>query len=89
MGYSNIYVAIGDGYKGWASEAPFDVIIVTAAPEKVPTALITQLTQGGRLIIPVGTNFQELMRITKTKEGIEEEKLMPVRFVPMVKDNTI
>jgi len=85
LGYKNIHVRIGDGYKGWPEEAPFDAIIVTAAPEEIPTILVKQLNEGGRLIIPIGKFNQELMRITRAKDGIKTEKLMPVRFVPMVK----
>jgi protein-L-isoaspartate(D-aspartate) O-methyltransferase len=85
LGYKNIHVRIGDGYKGWSEEAPFDAIIVTAAPEEIPAILVKQLNERGRLIIPVGKFNQELMRITREKDGIKTEKLMPVRFVPMVK----
>lgn len=87
LGYRNIHTRIGDGYKGWTEEAPFDAIIVTAAPNHIPPALKEQLKVGGRLIIPVGESFQKLLRITKikTKKGIEykQESLLPVRFVPM------
>lgn len=82
--YNNIHVRIGNGYEGWPEEAPFDAIIVTAAPKDIPTKLTKQLKLGGRMIIPVGEYSQELLRITRTKEGLETEKLMPVRFVPMV-----
>ena len=86
LGYKNIHLRIGDGYKGWSEAAPFDAIIVTASPEEVPQALIEQLKEGGRLIIPLGDSFsQELLRITRIKEGIKKESLLPVRFVPMVK----
>lgn len=71
------------------SAAPFDAIIVTAAPKEIPQALIEQLKEGGRLIIPVGEFKQELMRITRTKYGIKKENLLPVRFVPMTKNNTL
>jgi len=83
--YKNIHIRIGDGYKGWPEKAPFDAIIVTAAPEEIPSILIEQLNEGGKLIIPVGKFNQELMRITRIKDGIKTEKLMPVRFVPMIK----
>ncbi len=89
LGYSNAQVRIGDGYKGWPEQAPFDAIIVTAAPEIVPNILINQLKEGGRLIIPVGKSTQELVRITKTKTGTKKERLIPVRFVPMVKEYKI
>ena len=78
---------IGDGYKGWPEHEPFDAIIVTAASGHVPEALLEQLAPGGRMIIPVGGKFmaQNLLLITKDAKGkIIEEKLMPVRFVPMV-----
>ncbi|MBW8050341.1 MAG: protein-L-isoaspartate(D-aspartate) O-methyltransferase [Cytophagales bacterium] len=84
LGYENVIVKWGDGYKGWPEEAPFDCIIVTAAPETVPQELIKQLKNGGRLAIPVGVYFQELLLITKNKEGIKKESIIPVRFVPMV-----
>lgn len=87
IGYTNIHTRIGDGYKGWPEAAPFDVIVVTAAPEQLPLTLIEQLKEGGRLIIPVGISFsQELIRITRTKDGVKKESLLPVRFVPMVKE---
>jgi protein-L-isoaspartate(D-aspartate) O-methyltransferase len=79
----NIKVKIEDGNIGWKEHSPFDAIIVTAAPDQVPQALIDQLKVGGRLIIPIGTFFQELIRITKTDSGLQKEDLLPVRFVPM------
>lgn len=82
--YNNIHVRIGNGYEGWPEESPFDAIIVTAAPKDIPTKLTKQLKLGGRMIIPVGEYSQKLLRITRTKEGLKTEKLMPVRFVPMV-----
>lgn len=81
--YENIHVKIGDGYQGWPEVAPFDKIIVTAAPPRVPQPLIDQLKVGGRMVIPVGRNFQELLLITKDEEGVKEERVIPVRFVPM------
>lgn len=87
LGYTNVIVRYGDGYKGWPEEAPFDVIIVTAAPKTIPQELVNQLKEGGRMVVPVGSFFQELVRITKTGDGIEKEKLLPVRFVPMVHGN--
>ena len=83
MGYSNIHVRIGDGYKGWPEVAPFDAIVVTAAPPSVPPPLIAQLKAGGRLVIPVGDFFQVLKVIVKTKTGSSERDVIPVRFVPM------
>ena len=86
LGYKNVEVRIGDGYQGWPEKAPFDAIVVTAAPEKVPEALIDQLKVGGRMVLPVGPrDEQELIRITRTAKGHKREKLMDVRFVPMVR----
>ncbi len=86
LGYTNITVRYGDGYKGWPDEAPFDAIIVTAAPPEIPQALIDQLKEGGRMVVPVGTEEQHLLRITKTSNGLAKEHLYPVRFVPMTGD---
>ena len=83
LGYKNVYVRCGDGYQGWPDHAPFDAIIVTAAPDHIPRPLKDQLKIGGRLIIPVGARYQELLRITRTEKGFEEKRLLPVRFVPM------
>jgi protein-L-isoaspartate(D-aspartate) O-methyltransferase len=83
QGYENIQVRIGDGYKGWPEAAPFDAILVTAAPDHVPQPLVDQLKVGGRMVIPVGELYQELEVITKTPSGVEREKIIPVRFVPM------
>lgn len=83
MGYKNIHVRIGDGYKGLPEEAPFDGIIVTAAPPAVPPPLVEQLKVNARLVIPVGESYQVLKVITKTKDGAKEEDIIPVRFVPM------
>ena len=88
-GYDNITIRTGDGYKGWPDQAPFDRIIVTAAPEEIPEKLVQQLANGGRMIIPVGANLfmQYLWLIKKDKDGIvKKEKILPVRFVPMVKE---
>ncbi len=83
LGYSNVHVRIGDGYRGWPEQAPFDAIMVTAAPEHVPHPLIEQLRIGGRLVLPVGRWNQELVRVRRTPKGVEKETLLPVRFVPM------
>ena len=83
LGYKNIHVRIGDGYLGWPELAPFDAIVVTAAPEKIPPPLLAQLKVGGRLVIPVGDHFQELKVVTHTAEGYREEINASVRFVPM------
>lgn len=87
LGVSNIHIRVGDGYAGWPEAAPFDIILVTAAPETVPQALLDQLAPGGRMVIPVGPagGVQELIRIRKTPAGIlSTEEIIPVRFVPMV-----
>ena len=84
--FNNLYVKCGNGYAGWTEHAPFDAIIVTAAPEKIPEALIEQLKDGGQIIIPVGPvhEVQSLKLLTKKGEKITEKELLPVRFVPMV-----
>jgi len=84
LGYSRIKLRIGDGYRGWPEAAPFDAIIVTAAPDHIPPALVDQLAPGGRLVLPVGRFFQQLVRVRRTPGGIKQEELLPVRFVPMV-----
>tara|TARA_B100000029_G_C17545328_1_gene948241 strand:- start:1115 stop:1720 length:606 start_codon:yes stop_codon:yes gene_type:complete len=89
LNYNNIFVRIGDGYKGWPEEAPFDRIIVTAAPGKIPEKLVEQLANGGQMIIPVGESvFSQYLWIIKkdNKGNIGKEKILPVRFVPMVKE---
>lgn len=83
LGYRNIEVRAGDGYAGWPEEAPFDAIILTAAPPAIPQPLIDQLAIGGRLIAPVGRSDQELVLLQKTANGVERRKSIPVRFVPM------
>lgn len=84
LGCSNVTVREGDGYRGWPEEAPFDGIIVTAAPERIPQPLIDQLAAGGRMVIPVGGFFQELKVFTKEADGrVTEKDIIPVRFVPM------
>ncbi len=83
QGHDNVTVRVGDGYVGWPSEAPFDAIMVTAAPDHVPPALVDQLAEGGRLVLPVGDHYQELLRLTKREGEIHTESLLPVRFVPM------
>jgi protein-L-isoaspartate(D-aspartate) O-methyltransferase len=84
LGYGNVSVKEGDGYRGWSEHAPFDAIIVTAAPDRIPQPLLEQLAPGGRLVIPVGSFFQELKVLSKDKNGkISEKDILPVRFVPM------
>ena len=86
MGYKNIFVKVGDGYKGWPDKAPFDAVIVTCAPDKIPKALIDQLKEGGRVIIPVGSQFraQKLIRGVKKNGRLVTQDVMSVLFVPMV-----
>jgi protein-L-isoaspartate(D-aspartate) O-methyltransferase len=84
LGYSNVEVRIGNGYLGWPEKAPFDAIIVTAAPDEIPKALVEQLGVGGRMVVPVGSSIQEMVIVTKTKDGVTEKRTMGVRFVPMV-----
>ena len=86
LGYDNVKVKLGDGYKGWEEFAPYDVIVVTAAPPEVPQALLDQLAIGGRMVIPMGSIYQELYLITRTETGFDTKALLPVRFVPMVHD---
>jgi protein-L-isoaspartate(D-aspartate) O-methyltransferase len=82
-GHDNIEFRVGDGYRGWPEAAPFDAIVVTAAPPHVPQPLVEQLAQGGRLVIPVGTAYQELLVLEKTADGLVSQRSIPVRFVPM------
>jgi len=84
LGYKNLHVKVGDGYKGWPENAPFDAIIVTCAPDRVPRPLTDQLKDGGRMIIPVGNRFaQELYLLEKKNGQLKESAVLPVRFVPM------
>jgi protein-L-isoaspartate(D-aspartate) O-methyltransferase len=83
LGYQNIQVKTGNGYEGWAEHAPYDGIVVTAAPDQIPQALVNQLAVQGKMVIPVGTSYQEMVIITKTREGVTEKRTIPVRFVPM------
>jgi protein-L-isoaspartate(D-aspartate) O-methyltransferase len=84
LGYRNVRVRIGDGYKGWPDAAPFDAIIVTAAPPRIPEPLLKQLKTGGKLVIPVGKAYQDLIVLTKRRDGgFDRENVLPVRFVPM------
>jgi protein-L-isoaspartate(D-aspartate) O-methyltransferase len=84
LGYENVHVRAGNGYLGWPEQAPFDRIIVTAAPDAVPAALVEQLRVGGLMAIPVGTTIQELQILRRTSSGTETLQTLPVRFVPMV-----
>jgi protein-L-isoaspartate(D-aspartate) O-methyltransferase len=83
MGYGNISVKVGDGYRGWPEAAPFDAIIVTCAPDHIPDPLIGQLREGGRMVVPVGNYSQALKRIVKRSGKIESSDVLPVIFVPM------
>lgn len=87
LDYRNVHVRAGDGYGGWPEHAPFSKIILTAAPEAVPDALVDQLAMGGTMILPVGPQFgdQELRILKRTPSGLITERSLPVRFVPMVK----
>ncbi len=83
LGCDNVIMRVGDGYKGWPDEGPFDVIILTAAPNHIPEPLLEQLAIGGRLILPIGDYPQRLLLIRRTEEGYQETELLPVVFVPM------
>jgi len=87
LGYENVHVKIGDGYKGWPEVAPFDAIIVTCAPDKVPQPLVDQLKDDGRMVIPVGDRFaQELYLLEKKNGQLKQSATLPVRFVPMARE---
>jgi protein-L-isoaspartate(D-aspartate) O-methyltransferase len=86
QGYTAVRTRTGDGYAGWPEAAPFDAILVTAAPDHVPPPLVEQLAMGGRLIIPVGRDLQFLTVMTRTADGITTEQVAPVRFVPLVRE---
>ena len=83
LGYKNVHVRAGNGYLGWPEEAPFDRVMVTAAPDEVPPALVVQLKIGGLMAIPVGIGVQELRILRRTNTGLETLRTLPVRFVPM------
>ncbi len=86
LGYGNVHVKCGDGYLGWPENAPFDAIIVTCAPDEIPQALVNQLAEGGRIVLPVGARWtiQKLILAEKIKGQIVQRTLLPVRFVPMI-----
>ncbi len=88
LGVHNIVTWLGDGAKGWPEQAPFDRIIITAAAPRIPPRLLDQLAVGGIMVLPVGTDIfeQELIRVRRTEEGHETERLFAVRFVPLVSD---
>ena len=83
-GVRNVEVRTGNGYLGWPDRAPFDRIIVTAAPPEIPQALVDQLAAGGIMVVPVGTSHQEIVVVTKTPGGVIQQRTIEVRFVPMV-----
>jgi protein-L-isoaspartate(D-aspartate) O-methyltransferase len=86
LGYENVRVRTGNGWLGWAEHAPYDAIVVTAAPDQIPANLVNQLAVGGTLVIPVGDILQTLRVLRKTPQGLEEVATLPVRFVPMVSE---
>ena len=83
LGYRNVTVRAGDGYLGWPEAAPFDAIMVTAAAPRIPEPLKEQLADGGRLVLPVGDEYQELIVVTRRGASFDERRVLPVRFVPM------
>ncbi len=84
LGYENIRVRHGDGFRGWPEEAPFDVIIVAAAPDRVPPALVEQLSRGGKMVIPIGRHSQDLLVVEKAEDGaVSQRTVASVAFVPM------
>lgn len=88
LGYTNVFVKAGDGYKGWPERAPFDAIIVTCAPDQIPQPLVEQLKEGGRMVIPVGPEggVQELYLLEKRGGEVQRQAILPVRFVPMTRE---
>ncbi|MFO7931020.1 MAG: protein-L-isoaspartate(D-aspartate) O-methyltransferase [Thermodesulfobacteriota bacterium] len=87
LGCENVHVRIGDGYKGWPDQAPFDAIIVTCAPTEIPGPLKQQLAEGGRMVIPVGESYEQNLVLLEKKQGqLVEKQIIPVAFVPMVND---
>jgi protein-L-isoaspartate(D-aspartate) O-methyltransferase len=85
LGYAGIRYRVGDGWAGWPDEAPFDAVCVTAAAAEIPAPLADQMAVGGRMIIPVGTAVQELVLMRRQKKGMTKERLLPVRFVPLIR----
>jgi protein-L-isoaspartate(D-aspartate) O-methyltransferase len=85
LGYDNVTVRVGDGYDGWPDAAPFDGVLVAAAPDHVPQPLIDQLRVGRRIAVPIGRGDQDLLVLTRTETGVREEQRLPVRFVPFVR----
>jgi len=88
LGYNNVHVKAGDGYKGWPEQAPFDGIIVTAAPDYVPQPLVEQLKEGGRMVIPVGKAGAQMLYLLEKRGGkIKQKAVIPVKFVPFTRDH--
>lgn len=87
-GYDRVHVLAGDGYQGWPEHAPFDAVIVTCAPGEVPVALVEQLKEGGRMILPLGEGYQRLVVLRKHAGRVETQEDLPVMFVPMIHGNT-
>jgi protein-L-isoaspartate(D-aspartate) O-methyltransferase len=83
LGYDNVHVRSGDGYDGWPEQAPFDAVILTAAPPRIPAPLLEQLRPGGRMVLPLGEATQDLLVLTRTADGYDRRVVAPVRFVPM------
>ena len=84
MGYHNVQIRVGDGYRGWPDKAPFDAILLSVSPRSIPTELIKQLRVGGKMVVPVGgLFFQDLLVITKTADGLQKRQVIPVRLAPM------
>ena len=88
LGYRNVHTRIGSGYDGWPEAAPFDKVVVTAAPDAMPSALVAQLAVGGLLVVPIGLGEQTLTVVHNTDHGLSARDVLPVRFVPMVKGRT-
>jgi protein-L-isoaspartate(D-aspartate) O-methyltransferase len=83
LGYRNVRHRVADGFHGWSDAAPFDAIVAAAAPQRIPAALVHQLAEGGRLVLPLGDESQKLVRVVRRGDRLEEEELLSVRFVPM------
>src|SRR5688500_8893585 len=83
LGYKNVQVKTGNGYEGWPEHAPFDAIVVTNAPDEVPQSLVNQLALRGKMVIPIGSTFHEMVIISRDESGVVERRTIPVRFVPM------
>lgn len=86
LGYQNVHAKRGDAYHGWEEHAPYDAIIVTAAPDRIPEPLVEQLALNGKMVIPVGSQEQEMVVLTKTEDGVLTKKTIPVRFVPLTRE---